>query len=120
VLLIHASLYVLAHKWGVDGLQRLTLFKLYKTLELLPLSHANVQHIVHLARYIYSDENTPDLVRGIDEMRELVCHYIAINAEIMLEDASFVLFIEEGGAFVRDLWKVAAPRLRLPKSTAFH
>jgi len=37
ILHIHASLYVLAEKWGVDRLKRLTLFKIHKTLSLFSL-----------------------------------------------------------------------------------
>src|SRR2546423_1051763 len=34
ILLIHASLYVLADKWAVDGMKGLSLFKLHKSLTL--------------------------------------------------------------------------------------
>jgi hypothetical protein len=38
ILLIHASLYVLAKKWGIDRLKRLTLFKIHKTLSMFSLN----------------------------------------------------------------------------------
>jgi len=109
VLLIHASLYVLGEKWGVDSLKRLTLFKLHKTLSMLQLDGPKVTHIVKLARYAYSDENTPDLDNGTDGLRNLICQYAATKAEVLSEDPLFIKMIEEGGAFVRDLWKCVVP-----------
>jgi len=111
VLLIHASLYVLADKWRVDSLRRLSLFKLHQTLQLLHLDGTKVPHIVQLVSYIYSDERTPDLKITIDELRELICQYIAANAAVMSEHAKFIKLVEMGGAFVRDLWKRVLPRM---------
>ena len=37
ILLIHASLYVLADKWAIDGMKQLSLFKLHRSLALLTL-----------------------------------------------------------------------------------
>jgi hypothetical protein len=113
VLLSHASLYILAEKWGVDSLKRLTLFKLHQTLSMLRLDGRKVPHIVELARYGYSDDNTPDLKTGIDELRELICLYIAANAMVMSEHTTFMNLIEEGGAFVRDLWGRIVPKMPL-------
>lgn len=111
VLLMHASLYVFAEKWGVDSLKKLTLFKLHQTMSILWLDLPKVPHIVKLARYVYSDERTPDLNNGIDQLRELVCLYVAANTEVMSEHPTFIELIEEGGAFVRDLWKHVVPRI---------
>jgi len=109
VLLIHASLYVLAEKWGVDSLKNLTLFKLHRTLSMLQLDEPKVIHIIKLVRYSYSDENTPDLNTGIDGLRNLICQYAAANAEVISEHPQFIKMIEEGGAFIRDLWKCVVP-----------
>jgi hypothetical protein len=73
VLLLHASFYVLADKWGVKSLKMLTLLKLHQTLSMLRLDTPKVQYIIELAQYTYSDKRTPDLDNGIDKLRELVC-----------------------------------------------
>ncbi|CZR54968.1 uncharacterized protein PAC_04853 [Phialocephala subalpina] len=109
VLLTHASLYVLAEKWGVESLKRLTLVKLHQTLSMLQLDGPKVTNIIKLARYVYSEENTPDLNTGIDELRRLICQYVAANAEVISEHPLFIKMIEEGGAFIRDLWKCVVP-----------
>jgi len=66
ILLIHASLYVLAEKWGIDRLKRLTLFKIHKTLCLFSLDTPKVEHVIQFVRYAYSDERTPDLETSLD------------------------------------------------------
>jgi hypothetical protein len=64
VLLAHASLYVLAEKWGV---------KLHQTLSTLRLDASKVQQVIDLARYAYLDSLTPDLETEIDGLRKLTC-----------------------------------------------
>jgi hypothetical protein len=108
-LLTHTSLYILAEKWGISSLKRLTLFKLDQSLSMFKLNAAKVPHIVELVRQGYA--GTPDLETGIDDLRELVCQYIAANVKVMSEDETFQALIEEGGAFVRDLWKRMLPRV---------
>jgi hypothetical protein len=108
-ILCHTSLYILAEKWGVESLKTLTLLKLHQTLSLLKLGLAEVPHILELVRYGYS--GTPDFEVGIDELRELICQYVAANAKIMSGHTEFMALMEEGGAFVRDLWKCVLPRI---------
>jgi hypothetical protein len=108
-LLSHASLYILAEKWGIESLKRLTLSKLHQTLNLLTLDAARVPHIVKLVRCAYS--GTPDLETGIDELRELVCRYVAVYIRTISEHTEFEELIEEGGAFMRDLWKRVLVRI---------
>ena len=62
-------------------------------------------------QYAYSDEKTPDLQTKIDELRELICQYIAANTKFTSRDISFLAPIEEGGLLARDLWKLVAPRV---------
>jgi len=106
ILFAHATLYVLAEKWGVESLKMLALFKLHQTLRMLRLDVQRIQDIVELTRYTYSDETTPDLENGNDGLRELICHYIAANAKMMATHASFMALLEDGGALPRDLWKL--------------
>jgi len=109
VLLVHASLYALGEKWGVEKLKVLALYKLHRTLSIYPLDLEKLQHIVDLVRYTYSDERIPDLINGIDKLRELVCCYIASRTEVSLLHNSFLTLLVEGGPFVRDFWKIAVP-----------
>jgi hypothetical protein len=109
-LLSHTSLYVLADKWGVESLKVLTLYKLHENLNMLKLDVEEVPDIVELARYGYTE--TPHLETGIDNLRELICRYIAANVDVMSKSKAFTDLIEEGGAFVPDLFKHMLPRIR--------
>lgn len=109
ILHLHASLYVLAEKWGIDKLKMLTLFKIHKTLSWLSLDAPKLEHIIHFIRYAY--ERTPDQETKMDGLRELICQYIAANAEFTSRDAGFMALFEEGGPLARDLWKLVAPRV---------
>jgi hypothetical protein len=111
ILLIHASLYVLAEKWGIDRLKRLTLFKIHKTLNMFSLDTPKLEQIIHLVQYAYSDQTTPDLDTKIDGLRELICQYIAAYAEFTSRNTTFTALIEEGGPLARDLWKLVALRI---------
>jgi hypothetical protein len=113
ILRIHASLYVLAEKWGIDRLKTLTLFKIHKTLSLFSLDTPTLEHVVQFVKYAYSDERTPNLEAKMDGLRELICQYIAANAEFTSRDTTFMALIEEGGPLARDLWKLVAPRVNL-------
>lgn len=115
VLLAHASLYVLAEKWGVDTLKQLVLSKLHQTLSGVRLDASKVQDLVDLARYIYSDERTPGLRHGIDKLRELICYYIADNGRVTSEHAMFAALLREEGDLASDLWKIVGSRICIAK-----
>ena len=108
-LLSHTSLYILAEKWGIDSLKMLTLFKLHKTLSMLEIDFPKVPHIMELVRHGYA--GTPDLETGIDDLRDLLCQYVAANVKVMSEHEHFLALIQDGGTFVRDLWKRVLPRV---------
>jgi len=108
-LLSHTFLYILAEKWGIDSLKMLTLFKLHQTLSMLVLDSPKVPHIMELVRHGYA--GTPDLETGIDGLRDLLCQYVAANVKIMSEHEAFLALIQDGGTFVRDLWKRVLPRV---------
>ena len=110
--LAHASLYVLAEKWGIDNLKQLTLFKIYETLVDIRFDASNVQDLVDLVRYIYSNERTPDLEFGIDKLRELICYYIVTNSTVTSEHAAFAALLKEEGDLASDLWKMVGTKFR--------
>jgi hypothetical protein len=55
VFLSHASLYVLGDFKLIDSLKALALFKLHKTLCVFQVDDGNVEDIIALARYAYSE-----------------------------------------------------------------
>jgi hypothetical protein len=119
VLVMHSSLYVLADKWGIDSLKRLTLSKIHKTLAMIRLDLPKLDQIIDFVRYAYSNERIPDLENEMDELRELICLYLAAYAELTSTHTAFLALMEEGGPFARDLWKLAAPRISKTNSTEF-
>jgi hypothetical protein len=108
-LLSHTLLYILAEKWGIDSLKMLTLFKLHQTLSMLVIDIPKVPHIMELVRHGYA--GTPDLETGIDDLRDLLCQYVAANVKLMSEHEDFLALIQDGGTFVRDIWKRVLPRV---------
>ncbi|TVY31729.1 hypothetical protein LSUB1_G007779 [Lachnellula subtilissima] len=60
ILTIHASLYILAEKWGIDRLKRLALFKIHKTLNLFSLDISKLDMLSALC-----DTRTPMKERQI-------------------------------------------------------
>jgi hypothetical protein len=116
VLLSHSSLYILADKWGIDSLKRLTLSKIYKTLTMIRLDLPKLDQIIDFVRYVYSNERTPDLENEMDELRELICLYLAAYAELTTRHTAFMALMEEGGPLARDLWKLVAPRINPTKA----
>ncbi len=109
-LLSHTLLYILAEKWGIDCLKMLTLFKLHQTLSKLVLDAPKVPHIMELVRHGYA--GTPDLDTGIDGLRYLLCKYVSDNVKVMSEHEAFLALIQDGGTFVRDLWKRVMQRVK--------
>ncbi|CZR61694.1 uncharacterized protein PAC_11591 [Phialocephala subalpina] len=74
IVQIHASLYVLADKWRIDRLKRLTLFKIHKTLSLFSLDTPKLKYIINFMRYIYSDKRTLDLKKSIDNLKKKIVY----------------------------------------------
>jgi hypothetical protein len=102
VFLTHSRLYVLADKYGVESLKRLSLHKLHKTLEGFTLFEERIEDIAELVRFSYCNDNTPD--EGTDELRQLVLKFVASRHADIGESAPFLSLMEEGGIFVRDFW----------------
>jgi hypothetical protein len=106
VFLGHAKLYVLAEKYGVGPLKALALQKLHQTLLTFTLYGKIIPDIIELIRFAYSDENTMDREDDPDELRGLVLHYVVSEIDTIAEKSEFYGLIEEGGAFVRDFWRM--------------
>ncbi|RFU33664.1 hypothetical protein B7463_g2683, partial [Scytalidium lignicola] len=87
VLLAHASLYVLGDYQLIDSLKALALYKLHKTLRVFQLNDENVEDIVDLARYAYSEEGK-GLEEGIGALRGLVCHTSALKIGASINESA--------------------------------
>lgn len=109
VLLAHARLYCFAHVRLIAPLKALTLEKLHKTLLSFTLYEGRVGDIIELARYAYSNPDLPD--RGddysLDDLRKLVLDYIVCEIDTIGKSDEFFKYMEEGGEFVGDFWRLA-------------
>jgi hypothetical protein len=108
ILLAHARLYCFAHLRLIEPLKALTLDKLHKTLLYFKLYVTRVGDIVELARYAYSNPDLPDRNDDgtLDDLRNLVVEYIVCEIDTIGEHDEFVKYMEEGGEFVGDFWRM--------------
>ena len=109
VLLAHARLYCFAHLRLIASLKALTLDKLHKTLMDFKLYTKRVGDIIELARYAYSNPDLPDrsIDGTLDDLRKLVVEYIVCEIDTIGKCDEFVKYMEEGGEFVGDFWRMA-------------
>jgi len=109
VLLAHARLYCFAHLRLIAPLKALTLHKLHKTLLNFKSYAKRVGDIIELARYAYSNPDLPDRSDDgtLDDLRKLVVEYIVCEIDTIGKYDEFVKYMEEGGEFVGDFWRMA-------------
>jgi hypothetical protein len=110
VLLAHARLYCFAHVRLIAPLKALTLDKLHKTLLKFKLYAERVGDIIELARFAYSNPDLPDRGddRTFDDLRKLVVvDYVVCEIDTIGKHDEFTKYMEEGGEFVGDLWRLA-------------
>lgn len=100
IFLAHARLYVLAEKYGIQTLKAKVLQKLHLTLCHFTLYKACIRGIIDLIRYTYA--NTPSL-KCMDQLRELVIHFVTDKPRGLAGSKKFLALVEEGGPFSRDL-----------------
>jgi hypothetical protein len=110
VFLSHARLYVFAEKWGIEALKTLTLHKLHRTLTTFSLYDARRGDVIELAKYAYSSENTPDMENNVDDLRDLMVHFIACNLESFMEAPEWLSLLDQSGLFSRDVIRYAVKR----------
>ncbi len=113
VFLCHARVYVFAEKYDIARLRALALYKLQQTFKVFHVYNKRTGDIVSLVRCIYSNDNTPDSGVGqdIDEFRKLMIHYVACVFETVAKDDGFLVLMEEGGPFIRDLTNMLLKRV---------
>ncbi|KAH8595423.1 hypothetical protein B0O99DRAFT_458079, partial [Bisporella sp. PMI_857] len=111
VFLGHAQLYVFAEKWGIDVLKTLALSKLHKTLTSFTLYAVRRPDIVKLLRYTFSNDNTPDRVGVVDDLRSLVMLYTACEVESLVHCPEFLSLVGEGGQLAQNLVQMLMKRI---------
>ena len=97
VFLSHARVYVFGDKYDIKKLRMLALHKLHRTLQVFRIYHKRVGDIAELIKYSYNN------TRDIDDLRDLITHYVTCNFQDMATNDNFLALMEEGGPFVRDL-----------------
>jgi hypothetical protein len=109
VLLAHARLYCFAHLRLIEPLTALTLDKLHKTLMNFKLFTKRVGDIIELAKFAYSNPDLPDRRDDgtINDLRKLVVEYIVCEIDTIGNCDEFVKYMQEGGEFVGDFWRMA-------------
>lgn len=107
VFLAQARLYVLGEKYVIQTLKAKVLQKLYLTLCHFTLYKACVGGIVDLIRYTYA--NTTSL-ECMDQLRELVIHFVTDKPSELVRSKKFLALVEEGGSFSRDLGALVLER----------
>lgn len=109
VFLAHARLYCFAQLRLIAPLKALTLDKLHKTLMGFKLYTQRVGDIIELARCAYSNLDIPDRSDDgtLDDLRKLVVEYIVCEIDTIGKCNEFISYMEEGGEFVGDFWRMA-------------
>ncbi|KAF3004328.1 hypothetical protein E8E13_009412 [Curvularia kusanoi] len=109
VLLAHARLYCFAHLRLIEPLKAVTLDKLHKTLMSFGLYTERVGDVIKLARFAYSNAELPDRKDdgSIDDLRKLIVEYIVCEIDTIGKCDDFVKYMEDGGEFVGDFWRLA-------------
>ena len=109
VFLAHARLYCFAHLRLIAPLKALTLEKLHKTLKDFKLYTNRVRDIIELVRCVYSSPDLPYRSDDgtLDDMKQLVVEYVVCEIDTIGKCDEFVRYIEEGGEFVGDFWRIA-------------
>jgi len=113
VFLCHARVYVFAEKYDIAELRKLALCKLKQILQDFHVYDERIEDIVSLIRYSYNNDNTRDNEPGedIDTLRRLVIHYVVCLYETIAKDDGFLVLVEEGGPFARDLVNMSLRRI---------
>ncbi|KAJ4310362.1 hypothetical protein N0V84_011010 [Fusarium piperis] len=93
VFLSHARLYILADKYGVNRLRRLTLARLHRTLTHYVVHRDRIPDLIALAQEIF--DNTIEL----DDARTLIVDYFVCIIEDIQGSAELEAALRQGGDF---------------------
>jgi hypothetical protein len=93
----------------VDSLKALSLNKLHKTLCTFKLDDLNTPDVLNLARYAYKAEGRGS-EGGVGRLRDMVCHFLVLNAVTLTADKGFMELMMQGGDFAGDMWRYEIER----------
>lgn len=101
VFYAHGRVYLFAVQWQIPSLRALALSKVHATLKAFSLYHNRVKDIVSLAQLLYQgDEATGEVsAPDGDEMRELVCEFLACEVKTVFRCAEYRNLLEAEGPF---------------------
>ncbi|KAK8052492.1 hypothetical protein PG993_003877 [Apiospora rasikravindrae] len=105
VFLGHASLYIIADKYDIPALRKLSMHRLYQTLKTFTLYPSRMSDILALAALVF--ENT----RDEDELRSMVVHYCACIVEDLSKHKDYRPTLENYNEFCSALMAKMSERL---------
>ncbi|KAF7514098.1 hypothetical protein GJ744_004423 [Endocarpon pusillum] len=101
-LLYHVKLYVFAQKYLIHKLRILALRHLHGCLRNLALTKRDTGDILEILEFAYT--NTDRGQSNDDDLRRLIVHYAACEADILKQDAGLRGLLEEYGELACDLF----------------
>lgn len=96
IFIHHSKVYILADRYYVDRLMRLSLSKLHQALTEFTLSETRLDDITALLRFCYA-ESIPE------KLRQLTAQYVACHVEQLWKSDKFQQLLEEYGSLSRAL-----------------
>ncbi|KAH6702769.1 hypothetical protein BKA61DRAFT_196718 [Leptodontidium sp. MPI-SDFR-AT-0119] len=101
----HARVYVFAEMYDIADLRSLALDKLHQALCSFKVVAGQMGKVIDLAQFSYCNNNTRenDAGQDIDSLRRMVVHFVVCVFETIVKDDRFLVLMEEGGRFARDL-----------------
>lgn len=106
VFLSHARLYVLAEKYDIQPLKKLSRHKLQHTLSLYTLYPERVGDITTLLKYVYA--NTADTIDGYEDIRTMLAHYVGTEMDMLIKHGDIKELMLDNGEILGDFLKMFA------------
>jgi hypothetical protein len=107
IFLAHARLYVLADRYDIPALRKLSVQKLRLNLVHFKLFSEGVGDIAALLEYAYT--NTIDGHGSMDVLRDLVSDYAACHMETIGESPEFLALLEQPGTLAKNIMVKCLP-----------
>ena len=109
VFLSHARIYVFAERYDIKVLKMLALKKLHEALVVYRLFPERIGDITALLKYDYA--NTGLLKGSIENMKEMLTHYMACETETLLSTKKFKGLLKEDGTLLNDFLQMVEKRI---------
>lgn len=108
LLLPHAKLYALAHKYMVKDLQDICLHKLHRALTTYKVKDGSIDEVIDLVSYTYvhtSEEG--DILKGnADRLRDLVMAFVKDKTKELMKYEGFRFMLGAGGPQTADFFAI--------------